>query len=187
MAGLISKFNVMIKIFFQTAVFFMLSLGCSKQARNISGMANPENTGVVSADQSAPVTDTTSVPLHINKDFFIQNIMDYEKSEKWDYKGKIPVIVDFYADWCPPCKVSNPILEELAKEYSGQMKIYKVNVDDEQELASVFGIQSIPSFLFIPLEGDPTMAQGIASSAEATKARFKEQISEIFKIKTERL
>ncbi len=91
---------------------------------------------------------------------FKANIFDYEKEKDWQFKGNMPVIIDFYADWCGPCKMVAPILEELAAEYREQLVIYKVDTEQEAELSSVFGIQSIPSFLFIPIEGDPMMQRG---------------------------
>jgi thioredoxin len=106
--------------------------------------------------------------------------MDYEKNtEVWQFEGDLPCIVDFYATWCPPCKVSDPILETLAEEYSGKIRIYKVDVDQEEELAAVFGIQTIPTFLFCPLDGNPTISKGIAQTPEETEALFRQQIEEL--------
>lgn len=100
---------------------------------------------------------------------FKQKIYDYEKNgDQWLYKGKLPAIIDFYADWCRPCKMVAPIMEELAKEYKGKVVIYKVNTDKEKELASVFQIRSIPSILYIPKTGKPSMDMG-AKSKEAYK------------------
>lgn len=119
-------------------------------------------------------------PVHLTKQTFLEQIMDYEKNQtEWVYKGQLPGIVDFYADWCRPCKITSPILDELAKEYAGKIQIYKINIDKEQELAAVFGVQSIPTFLFIPMKGNPTMSAGIAQTPEETKAMFKKQIEEI--------
>jgi len=87
-------------------------------------------------------------------------VFDYTTQEQWKYAGKLPAIIDFYADWCGPCKMVAPILEELAKEYEGKLFIYKVDTEAEQELAGIFGIRSIPSFLFIPVEGRPMMQGG---------------------------
>lgn len=91
---------------------------------------------------------------------FKEKIFDYEEAQAWKYNDSVPAIIDFYADWCGPCKMVAPILEELSKEYEGKVNIYKVNTEKEIELSSVFGIQSIPTFLFIPVDGDPMMQPG---------------------------
>ncbi|AEJ60402.1 thioredoxin [Spirochaeta thermophila DSM 6578] len=91
---------------------------------------------------------------------FKEKVFDYENETEWKYKGDVPAIIDFYADWCGPCKMVAPILEEIADEYEGKLVVYKVNTDEEQELAMVFGIQSIPSILFIPVEEQPQLAVG---------------------------
>lgn len=91
---------------------------------------------------------------------FKEQIFDFEKEQEWKFKGSLPAIIDFYADWCGPCKMVAPILEELSKEYEGKVNIYKVDTEKELELSSVFGIQSIPTFLFIPIDGDPMMQPG---------------------------
>lgn len=91
---------------------------------------------------------------------FKEKVFDYEKEQEWKYRGHLPAIIDFYADWCGPCKMVAPVLEELSKVYDGKLIIYKVDTEKELELSSVFGIQSIPTFLFIPKEGDPMMQPG---------------------------
>jgi len=91
---------------------------------------------------------------------FREKVFDYEKSDEWNYQGSLPAIIDFYADWCGPCKAVAPILEELAVEYDGKLVIYKIDTDKEEELSAMFGIQSIPTLLFIPLEGAPMMQKG---------------------------
>lgn len=102
---------------------------------------------------------------------FKSDIFDYTTETEWKYKGARPAIIDFYADWCGPCKMVAPVLEELSNEYAGQVDIYKVDTEVEQELSAVFGIRSIPSILFIPSEGTPMMQAGAL-----TKAIFKEVI-----------
>jgi thioredoxin len=97
----------------------------------------------------------------LNKADFLAKIFDYEKNpETWVYEGNKPCIIDFYADWCGPCKKVSPILQDLASVYKEDIVVYKVNVDDEGELAAVFGIQSIPSLLFVPVNGEPKMSVG---------------------------
>lgn len=117
--------------------------------------------------------------IHINEQQFKNLIMDFEKNQTWKFAGDKPCIVDFYADWCAPCRITSPILEELAKEYKGKIHVYKVDIDEEKKLASVFGIRSIPSFLYCPVEGKPSMSSGIGKSKEATKQMFKQNIEKL--------
>ena len=99
--------------------------------------------------------------ITLNKEDFLKKVFNYEKNtEKWVYEGDLPCIIDFYADWCPPCKKVEPILKELAKEYKGKVIFYKINTDKEKELASAFGIRSIPTYLFISTKGEPQSAMG---------------------------
>jgi thioredoxin 1 len=97
---------------------------------------------------------------HLTKQAFQTKVYDFEKSQDWKFAGARPAIIDFYADWCGPCRMVAPVLEELAKEYAGKIDIYKVDTEAEQELAAMFGIRSIPSILFVPMEGKPQMAMG---------------------------
>lgn len=97
---------------------------------------------------------------NLTKADFLTKVFDYENNKEWKYQGELPAMIDFYADWCQPCKMVAPVLEELSNEYAEKIKIYKVDTEVEQELSSVFGIKSIPSLLFIPSEGKPQMAQG---------------------------
>jgi len=110
---------------------------------------------------------------HLTAETFKQKVFDYETNKDWKFEGELPCIVDFYADWCGPCKMVAPLLEELADEYAGKLNVYKVNTEEQQELAGLFGIQSIPSLLFIPKEGQPQMAMG-ALPKETFKKAFKE-------------
>ncbi len=98
--------------------------------------------------------------VHLTTQEFKEKVFNYEAGKDWKYEGTLPAIVDFYADWCGPCKIVAPVLEDLAREYAGKIMVYKVNTEDEQELASVFGIRSIPTILFIPIEGQPQAAMG---------------------------
>jgi thioredoxin len=107
---------------------------------------------------------------HLTKAEFQAKIFDYEAGADWKFAGERPCIVDFYADWCGPCKRVAPILEELSKEYEGKVDIYKVNTDAEPELAGAFGIQSIPTMLFVPMEGKPQVAVGALPREAIEKA-----------------
>jgi len=107
---------------------------------------------------------------HLTKETFLKKVFNYEKNKDWIYEGEKPCIIDFYADWCGPCKTVAPVLEELAIDFNGKMDIFKVNTEEEQELASVFGIRSIPSFLFVPSEGQPQMAMGALPKETFIKA-----------------
>jgi thioredoxin 1 len=98
--------------------------------------------------------------VQLTTEDFKKKVFDYENNKEWKYAGELPAIIDFYADWCGPCKMVAPILEELAKEYDGQLVIYKVDTEVEQELSGAFGIQSIPSILFIPVDQQPMMQKG---------------------------
>ncbi|MDZ7794133.1 MAG: thioredoxin [Spirochaetia bacterium] len=100
------------------------------------------------------------MPEHLTKETFLEKVFDFEKKKEWEFQGDLPAVIDFYADWCGPCKMVAPIVEELSEEYEGKVNFYKIDTEDQQELAAAFGIQSIPSILFIPLEGKPQMAAG---------------------------
>jgi thioredoxin len=100
---------------------------------------------------------------HLTAQTFKEKVFNYETNKEWKYAGTQPCIIDFYADWCGPCKAVAPILEELADEYNGKITVYKVDTDAEQELAGVFGIRSIPSILFVPMTGQPQMSVGAMS------------------------
>src|ERR1043165_5465902 len=98
--------------------------------------------------------------VYLTAEDFKEKIFDYSKEEEWNYKGSLPAIVDFYADWCGPCKAIAPVLEELSDEYADKLMIYKIDTDSDQELSMLFGIQSIPTLLFIPKQGSPMMQKG---------------------------
>lgn len=111
--------------------------------------------------------------VKLTTEVFQEKVFNYTTEQEWKYLGTQPAIIDFYADWCGPCKMVAPVLEELAKEYDGKLVIYKVDTEKETELAEIFGIQSIPTFLFIPVEGQPIMQPGALP-----KAVFKRVIEE---------
>ncbi|MEI6677688.1 MAG: thioredoxin domain-containing protein [Mariniphaga sp.] len=118
--------------------------------------------------------------IKIDRVQFKAQIMDYEKNPKeWKFEGKLPCIVDFYADWCGPCRLASPALEELAKKYKGKITVYKVNTDQERELSTVFGISGIPAFLWVPQTGNPTMTSGVARSPEEIIIQFEKMINDV--------
>ncbi len=122
-------------------------------------------------------TNDSNEVIHLNKDSFKELVFDYENNKEWSYNGKVPAILDFYADWCGPCKMLAPVLEELQSDYGGKIQVFKVNTDQERELASVFGIQSLPTIVFIPVDGKPTAAMGFRP-----KADMEQMITEILKV-----
>jgi len=113
---------------------------------------------------------------HLTKETFLSKVFDYEQNSEWKYKGDKPCVIDFYADWCGPCKMVSPILEDLARDFDGKLDIYKVNTEEEQELAAVFGIRNIPSILFVPSTGQPQMAMGALPKDTLIKA-FKDVLN----------
>jgi thioredoxin 1 len=166
------------KLVFILAVAVISLQSCnSSQAKNNS---NEDSATTAPAESTVSSNGAEGEPVKLNKAKFLAEVWDYENSPKeWKYKGTKPAIIDFYADWCGPCKIASPILDEISKEYAGKITVYKIDTQVEQELAAVFGIQGIPAFLYIPLNGKPSMTSGIARSKEDTKKMFQENIKDI--------
>lgn len=163
-----------------TVILAITVIGCNGQSGKVNNMEKPELTLSQKETPGSAATAINQIPIPITRTDFLKLVMDYEKNtETWVYRGEKPCLIDFYADWCGPCHIASPILDELAKKYAGKINIYKVDIDKEQELASVFGVQSIPSFLFCPMEGTPTISSGIASTPDATRKMFIQQIDEL--------
>jgi len=161
------------KLVFILIAVFTLQTSITSQAENNSNRST-------STPAEGKFAKGESETVKLNKAKFLQEVWDYEASPKeWKYKGDKPAMIDFYADWCGPCKTAAPILEELSVEYSGKIVIYKVDTQVERELASVFGVSGIPAFLYIPMEGKPSMTSGIARSKADTKKMFKERIDKL--------
>jgi len=140
-------------------VLSMVVVSCNGQQKQ-----NTKETEVTTKEK-------TMKTIKLNKADFLAKVVNYETTpNEWKYLGDKPAIIDFYADWCGPCRSVAPVLEELAEEYSDKIYIYKVDTDKEQELAGLFGIRSIPSILFIPMTGQPQMAQGALPKSELKKA-----------------
>lgn len=132
---------------------------------------------VFAGEPAKPSPSVDSKPIYLTKSDFIKRVMDYKKNKnEWVYRGDKPAIIDFYADWCGPCKKVAPALEELAADYAGKVYIYKINIDKEPELAGLFGVKNIPTFLIIPMKGKPTISSGASASHAENKSRFKQII-----------
>jgi thioredoxin len=114
---------------------------------------------------------------HLTKETFKEKVFNFEVNKDWKYEGTKPCLIDFYADWCGPCKMVAPVLEELQNEYGDSIVIYKINTEDQQELAGMFGVQSIPSLLFVPQDGQPQMAMGALP-----KSTFEKAIADVLKV-----
>jgi thioredoxin 1 len=112
---------------------------------------------------------------HLTKEQFLSKVFNYEKNKEWKFEGELPAVIDFWAPWCGPCRMVGPVIDELSKEYAGKVNFYKVNTEEEQELAGAFGIRSIPSLLFVPKTGKPKMAVG-ALPKEAMKQAVEEEL-----------
>ena len=160
-------------LYFTLAVILTAGLAaCSGNKTEKDQKAKPTAETVQQVLATEPAPAKSGEPIHLTKAEFLQKVVNYEANpSSWKYVGDKPCIIDFWATWCPPCKVIAPILDDLAKEYEGQIYVYKVDVDQEKELAQAFGIQSIPTLLFVPLQGEPKAEVGAIS-----KEVFKERI-----------
>ncbi|MBS3771680.1 MAG: thioredoxin [Bacteroidales bacterium] len=107
---------------------------------------------------------------NLTKETFKEKVFNFEENQEWKFEGDKPAIIDFYADWCQPCKIVEPVLEELSEEYKGKVDVFRIDTEDQQELAAMFGIKSIPSILFIPQAEQPQMAQGALPKDTLEKA-----------------
>lgn len=160
------------KIILSTLLMVSLLSGCNNAPQKASaGTDSTLESNIKTTEDNMTATKT----IHLTRAEFLEKVANFEKSpEEWVYLGDKPAIIDFYADWCGPCKMIAPILEELAEEYDGQIYIYKVDTEAEQQLAAEFGIRSIPSLLFVPMGEAPQMAQGALP-----KDAFKQAIDEV--------
>lgn len=133
------------------AMMALVSIASCSFAQNNDGDRKAEKT---------TKTENNMKTIHLTKEDFLTKVFNYETNTEWKYLGDKPALIDFYASWCGPCKALAPVLEELAAEYGDEIYIYKINTEEEQELAAAFNIRSIPTLLFIPMEGQPQMAMG---------------------------
>ena len=111
---------------------------------------------------------------HLTKQTFLQKIFNYELNKEWKFEAELPAVIDFWAPWCGPCRMVGPVIDELSIEFAGKVNFFKINVDDEQELAAIFGIRSIPSMLFIPKQGKPKMSVGALPKEALLDVMYKE-------------
>ena len=162
-------------VFILAIAVFMLQSCNSSQAKENSNNNEPiTDTPTESVSQN---NGAVGGSVKLTKDVFLKEVWDYNASpQEWKYKGEKPAMIDFYADWCGPCKTAAPILEEISNEYAGKIIVYKIDTQVERELAGVFGISGIPAFLYIPKNGKPVMMSGIGRTKEATKNMFIENI-----------
>ncbi|MFW6222619.1 MAG: thioredoxin domain-containing protein [Bacteroidota bacterium] len=173
------------------ALTLIISQGCNSSNSNAQSgpVNNDENLAeqIASSDKEKSTSTEVKGTINLTKAEFLEKVMNYEENpEEWVFMGDKPCVIDFYADWCAPCRTTSPILEELAAEYGDKINIYKVDTEKERELAGVFGIQSIPSFLYCPTDGKPFMASGIARTEEETKQMFRDYI-DVYLLKTREL
>lgn len=154
---------------------FLIIIGLSGFFFSTVSCANKGNAASEAKTETA-ATEGASVE-YLNEASFKEKVFDYENNKAWKYAGTVPAIVDFYADWCGPCKMLSPILVEMQKEYGEKIQIYKINTDKEKVLASTFGIQSLPTIIFIPVGGEPQAVMGYRAKADLEKL-----VSEVLKV-----
>lgn len=163
------------KLIFTLPLFLLLVLTLEACNGKSSAKENNEGEPLVTVKAESKVAE--GVAISITREQFLTKIMDYTKGgDNFKYLGDKPAIVDFWASWCGPCRIASPILDELAKEYAGKIYIYKVDTQKEQQISAEIGIQSIPTFLYFPMDGKPFITQGIARTPEETKKMFKDII-----------
>lgn len=165
--------------------FVMLGsiLGCNSNDKHIDENTNetiqvgineqiPEETNSVSSidEPSGNKNEGTVYISKLNSDEFRKKVFDYKKHKEWVFEGDRPCIIDFYADWCGPCKMLTPRLEKIAKQYAGKINVYKVNTDEQTEISQAFGIQSLPTILFCPKGSSPQAGMGLISESDLKKA-----------------
>ena len=144
-------------------IILSLTLGFSLLLSDCSA-GNPDKT------KESSGTPKSEAVIVMTNEIFKQRVFNYEVNKTWKYEGKLPAIIDFYASWCGPCRILSPKVEEIAKEYSGKIVVYKVDTDEEQALAQSMGISSLPTLLFIPMNGKPQATMGAVPKETLVKA-----------------
>ncbi len=156
--------NTIFSFLFLSVLWLSSCSGVSSQEKNTTN-----NDGTPGNSLTSEPTGNDAV-IQMTKAMFLEKVYDFQKDpKKWTFKGDKPCIIDFYADWCRPCKMVAPIMAEFAAKYKSQITIYKVNTDQERELSQFFGIRSIPTVFFCPTNGDPQMTQGALAKEEFEK------------------
>lgn len=163
------------KIFYAVLSALFIFSACAGNSDQSNTASSDQGGEGVATQVINSKTDNMAKTINLTRADFLEKVANIEANpEKWEYLGDKPCIIDFYADWCGPCKMVAPILEELAQEYAGEIYIYKVDTEVEQQLSAEFGIRSIPSMLFVPMKDQPQMAQGALP-----KDALKEAINEV--------
>jgi len=147
---------------FRIALLLLVSCGGQKDSKTTDETETITKTELPASGH----WDGTGTVVYLSQDDFASQVFDFRNEKNWNYKGTVPCVIDFYADWCKPCKLVAPIMDELAAKYKGKVQFFKINIDMEKDLTNAFRIQSIPSILVCPMQGNPVMTQGVLPQNE---------------------